>query len=326
MTKKQKTLDALTSVYPETLAIGELATQLEMSLEGAEQLLTELQNQKFPIRIQGHRASLSYPLLSRPIISRQLETDLLGASLQLHAALESTNTYAKENLDKLKNGEVILAHEQTAGKGRMGRNWSSPAGASISMSLVLKPDIPLEAIPLLTQLTAAALVNALGSWTDAKIKWPNDIIINKKKIAGILVETEFSGNSLQGIVIGIGINTNVNQTDIADDLQLKATSIKEALNRDIDPNKLVADFLNHFEAFYHDFLSSQRTEPFLSVCRNQSVLIGKNYWIIDADQRRKAHIETIDPSGGLVVRFLDTNETEILTSTAVSIRGDDTYV
>jgi len=326
MILKQTIIDALTAVHPHKIDRFELSRQQGLTLEETDRALLSLKTQKFPVIIEEDQVGLAYPLLSLPIISRNLETNVIGASLELYTALESTSAYAKENLSRLRNGKLILAHAQTAGKGRMGRSWDSPAGSSIAMSLVLKPDIKLEAIPLLTQLTAAALVKALEPWAEAEIKWPNDILLAKKKIAGILIETEFSGSSLQGIVVGIGINTNITQKDLPKDLQKKATSIKEAVNREIDPNLLVTDFLHQFESYYEDFIQSQRTAPFLSVCRSQSALIGKDYWIIDKKHQRKASIETIDPSGGLVVRYLDNNETETLTSSAVSIRGDDSYV
>lgn len=326
MTFKQDIIDALTLAYPQILTFENLASELMASQERVVQSVTELQEQNYPISTQGRDIHLAYPLLSVPAILKQLETDFIGKPVQLHARLDSTNSYAKENLTDLINGEIILAHEQTAGKGRLGRNWTSPAGASISLSLVLKSDIPFERIPLLTQLTAASLVKALDAWADVKIKWPNDIILNNKKIAGVLVETEFSGRSLKGIVIGIGINTNVDQMDIPEDLQSKATSIREEKAGEIDPNKLVARFLKHFENFYVAFLGSQHTEPFLSICREQSVLIGKDYWIIDKEQKRKASIRTIDPTGGLVVTYHDTNKTEVITSTDLSIRGEHTYV
>ncbi|MER2063154.1 MAG: biotin--[acetyl-CoA-carboxylase] ligase, partial [Alkalibacterium sp.] len=111
-----------------------------------------------------------------------------------------------------------------------------------------------------------------------------------------------------------------------DDLKNKATSIKEATGQEIDPNKLAGTFLNYFEKLYTDFLKSQQTEPFLSLCRKHSALIGKDYWIIDNDDKRKATIRTIDESGGLVVTYNDTNETETITSTALSIRGDESYL
>ncbi|SFB86940.1 BirA family transcriptional regulator, biotin operon repressor / biotin-[acetyl-CoA-carboxylase] ligase [Alkalibacterium subtropicum] len=326
MTFKQNIIDALTIAYPKTLTFENLARALMVDQAHVVQAVNELQQKNFPISAQGNVIHLAYPLLSVPAISKLLDTDFIGKPVQLHARLDSTNTYAKANLSDLKNGDVILAHEQTAGKGRLGRNWTSPAGASISMSLVLKPASPFERLSLLTQLTAAALIKALNDWGDVKIKWPNDIILNSRKIAGILIETEFSGSSLEGIIIGIGINTNVDQENIPQELQSKATSLKEGTNREIDPNTLVASFLTFFEKYYVDFLNSQRPAPFLSVCREQSILIGKNYWIIDTDRKRKAYIKTIDSTGGLVVTYLDTNKTEVITSTDLSIRGDDHYV
>ncbi|MFO8070208.1 MAG: biotin--[acetyl-CoA-carboxylase] ligase [Alkalibacterium sp.] len=326
MSLSQKIIDELTLAYPEKISYAQLIKKAETGKESVEQALNELSDQNYPICLNRNEIGLAYPLLSIRAIGEQLNTQFIGRHLHLHPSLKSTNDYAKEHLARLENGDVILAHEQTSGKGRLGRGWSSPAGKSISMSIVLKPTIQFKDISLLTQLTAAALVNALEDWIDVQIKWPNDIILNKKKISGILIETEFSGSILRGIIIGIGVNTNLEKNDIPKELQNKATSIKEYTKKVVDPNLLLARFFTSFERYYRAFLNSQQTDPFLAVCRDHSILLGNDFWIINHKIKRKALIQDIAPSGGLIVKYHDTDQTDIITSTELSIRGDGEYL
>lgn len=326
MSTTQRIINELTSVYPEGLTLDQFIQRTALKKDVVELALSELINQKYPISINGDKFGLTFPLLSPAAIAPLSKTQFIGKRIRLFPSLESTNNYAKENLASLENGEVILAHEQTSGKGRLGRSWSSPIGKSISMSIVLKPAIQPENISLLTQLSAAALVDALKEMNDVKIKWPNDLIMNRKKMAGILIETEFSGGTLKGIIIGIGINTNLESSDIPDGLQSIATSIKEQTKKVVNPNTLLARFFISFEHYYKPFVSTHLTEPFLSVCRDHSILIGNNYWVINDTEKRKAYINDISPSGGLVVTYHDTNQTAVITSTHLSIRGDAEYI
>lgn len=319
-------IHTLTKYYPESLKISSLAIALNSSEKLIYTNLQRLKKQRFPVIISGNSIRLTLPLLSSLSIKQELAAKKLGEKITLFDSLNSTNSYAKEHLHDLSHGGLILAHEQTVGKGRLGRVWSSPIGKSISMSLILKPKNHIRDVSLLTQLTAAALTEALKDKVEVQIKWPNDVLVNKKKVAGILTETEFSGGKLSGIVIGVGINTNLEYSDFPDELHNKADSIREIIGHPVDPNELIADFLNHFEALYDRFIQTGDANPFLAICRDHSVLIGREMWIEENSNRRKAFIETIDKNGALVVTFLDTNQTEAITSTHFSIRGEDSYV
>lgn len=326
MNAKESIIDILNALYPKTITITALAMELGTNKNNVESILKELMFTNYPIIKERQSYHLMHPILSLSAINKQLQTNNIGKSLYLYPSLVSTNTYAKNNLDKLDNGTVILAHEQTSGKGRLGRNWSSPMGGSLSMSVVIKPDIDFEKIPLLTQLTAASLLKALHSISGVKVKWPNDIILNQKKIAGILIETEFKNNSLSGIVIGIGLNTNLKKKDIPTELLDKASSIKIESKAACDPNELVGKFLTYFEHDYTQYLLSDDTEPFISMCRDKSILLDKDFWITIDDHSRKATVNTIDAFGNLVVTFHDTGEIKAISSSNISIRGDKTYI
>lgn len=319
-------IDKLQTAYPDIIEISDLIQASEESIETIQHGIQKLKQQGFPIVISGNQLTLDFPLLSKEELNKNLQTQELANEITVFDSIDSTNTYAKTHLSSIPHGSVFLAHEQVQGKGRLGRTWSSPAGKSMSISLVLKPSEILPDASLLTQLTAAALTKALEDEVSVQIKWPNDVLINKMKIAGILTEAEFSAGKLQGIIIGIGINTNLEKTDFSKELQHKATSLREQLGEKIDPNHLLTRFLSYFEKYYKNFIENNSTETFLSICKEHSILIGRKLWIHSNDTKRKALIRTIDSSGSLVVTYLDTKQTEKIISTNVSIRDENGYI
>lgn len=328
--RKFMLLDYLNKIYPHSETLQNLISITSSDLETLLVLIKELISEKMPVIQIRQEIRLLYPVLSIPAIKYGLNTHSLGKPLLLFQEIPSTNIYLKHNLNTLESGSLVLAHKQSQAKGRLGRAWSSPAGSTISMSLLLKPEKTKLNYALLTQLTAAAIVKTLALHnTTAEIKWPNDILVVRKKIAGILTETEYSGDTLEGIILGIGINTNMDDNDIPIDIRKKATSLKSVVGI-VDPNSLVSSFLNEFERLYDNWIMTHDSKPFLDICRNHSALIGGEYWIEEnkglESTRRKAKIETIDDLGALVVTYLDTLETSTLLSTNYSIRGNHGYI
>lgn len=319
-------IDALQTSPSNVLSFSELVEKCNASETIVQESLTRLINQGFPIKVNKNQLLLDFPLLSKKEILSNLETDSIAKQMTVFDSIDSTNTYAKSHLSSLSHGEVLLAHEQVQGRGRLGRFWSSPTGKSISMTLVLKPAELLTDASLLTQLTAASLVNALSETASLEIKWPNDVLLNRKKIAGILTEAEFSGSKLSGIIIGMGINTNIEKKDIPQDIMDKATSLRIETNETINPNSLLQSFFKHFENYYDAFTQNKQYEPFLEVCRKHSALIDRTMWLHDGNKRRQIFVETIDTNGGLVIKDCLTQKRETLTSTHFSIRGENGYI
>ena len=326
---KETILDYLNHCFPASVSYSELANQFSIDCQTVEQVIKEIVSDNMPVIVQSQFVRLINPILSRSAINSRLTTSFVGRATLMHQSVPSTNDWIKHQVKDLKEGTLVLAHQQYSGKGRLGRNWSSPAGKTVSMSLLLKPADQLLDYSLLTQLAAAALVSALEIYCEAKIKWPNDIIVQNKKVAGILTEAEYSGSFLEGIIIGIGINTNLEETDFSEELKLKAGSLK-VVRGTVDPNLIIARFAEKFEQLYTEWLTTHQSNHFLDSCRSHSALIGHTFWIIDthsADQNhRKALIQTINERGGLVVKYLDNSETEVLTSTHYSIRGEHGYL
>ena len=240
-------------------------------------------------------------------------------------SIDSTNSYAKKEIDRLKDGTVILAGRQTAGRGRRGRGWVSPEGTGIWMSLILKPDIPPREGIKMTQIAVAAVCKSIRELTklNALIKWPNDIVINGKKVCGILTEMAGELNKINYIVIGIGIN--VNMKDFPDEIKKYATSLFIEGNKKIDRKVLLINILKNFEDLYDAYIKDLSLDKTLSIVRNYSVMLGKNIRIIQGRSEKKGRAIHINEDGLLLIDLEDGSR-ELISSGEVSIRGEKGYV
>ncbi len=236
--------------------------------------------------------------------------------------VDSTNEYAKRVASEKPDGTIVLAENQYKGKGRLGREWRSLSGTGIWMSLILKPDIlPADAI-LITQVAAAAVVKGITSVLDCevKIKWPNDVVIRNKKVCGIL--TEFSGEieSINYIVVGIGINVNQHSKDFPDEIRDKATSIREYMGKDISRKRIVKETVKYFNQYYLEFLKDQSLKGIIDICKKYSATLHKEVRIIQNGHETIGRAVDLTDRGTLIVEDKKGAEIEII-SGEVSVRG-----
>jgi BirA family biotin operon repressor/biotin-[acetyl-CoA-carboxylase] ligase len=316
----------LKSDYPSFVSFDLVGKTLHIKTEEIKLLLNEANVQGYPIQTEEDRCRLTLPLVNKESVAENLLASAIGRSLEFFDRIDSTNTYALDNLQDLAHGSVILTDHQYRGKGRLGRSWHADLGKSVALSIVLKPYIDSQQAVLLTQLTAAALVKALEPDWSASIKWPNDVLIDGRKVAGILVESHFSGSELTGIVIGTGINTNLSREELPEDLKSKATSLAIEKNNVIDPNLIITSFLSWFDTFYTAWSESMDASPFISVCREKSGLIGKEIAVHHDQTSKSARVIDISNEGELVIRYRDTNEIDHLNSLNFSVRGQSGYL
>lgn len=184
--------------------------------------------------------------------------------------ITSTNQYIKEQYKNLEPFTIINANKQTNGRGRVDRKWESIEGKNLIFSIYLKPKILPEKLPLLSLLIGASIYNVLSKYINCLIKWPNDIIVNDKKIAGILVESIYS-NKLEALVAGIGIN--INQGQFSNDLKNKATSLFIETNTEYNKNIILDEFIKEFDLLYNDFIIGNN--QFVNVCKEHNYLLNK---------------------------------------------------
>lgn len=234
--------------------------------------------------------------------------------------LDSTNRYLKElAINHALEGTVIIAGRQSAGRGRLGRSFFSPESKGIYMSVLLCPDIPLERAVLITSMAAVAVARAIEHvcGVTAKIKWVNDIFLNKKKVCGILTEAGINAEqgTLDYAVLGIGVN--VGRMEFPEELNSIATSVTNECGFEVSKETLIDEILKELEQWYPTLVDGS----FLEESRKRSILLGKEILVID---------ETI-PEGSYPAKAVDINEfgnliierngsREILNSGEVSIR------
>ena len=245
---------------------------------------------------------------------------------------ESTNLTAKEageheDEKALSRGMLFVADKQTAGVGRRGRSWESPEGENIYMSLLLKPEIAPSKAPMLTLVMAVAVAEGLkqvcGSTENLQIKWPNDIILNKKKVCGILTEMALEGTKIKYVVIGVGIN--VNQKTFSRELEDKATSLSMEFSREFDRKMLISSVLEKFYEYYDGFLRAGDLSYLQETYNQMLVNRGTEVVIHEPGNEYEAVAMGINGQGELVVELADGSRQNIYAG-EVSVRGVYGYV
>lgn len=274
----------------------------------------------------GYRILSSPDILTYEEVEDYLTTESLGRKIYYYDSLDSTNKEAKKIAPLEDEGTLVIAEEQKEGKGRLGRSWISPKGKGIWMSIVLKPDLEPFKVGAITLLAAAALHKGLKNMgIDSEIKWPNDILIKGKKVSGILTEMSAELNMLNYIVMGMGINVNLDRDDIPEELKEKATSIKIDQEKEINRKELLANILNEFEKLYIPFRDHGNASEGIEICRKNSASIGKEVRITRANKERRGIALDIDSKGELIVEF-ENGDIENIFAGEVLVRGINGYI
>ena len=224
---------------------------------------------------KGYRLKLIPDIMDRVVLTNGLKTSIIGRNMECYQNLASTNARAKEMaLADAPEGTVIIAEEQSRGRGRLGRNWVSPAGKGVWMSVILKPRLSPEKAPRITIMTAVALVRALKQAAELEtgIKWPNDIVCNGKKLCGILTEIHAQPDIINYAVVGIGINVNLSVRDFPEDIRNIATSIKIEKGREFRRSDILQAVLENMEDMYLNYFDDDNFERLLQEYRDYSVV------------------------------------------------------
>lgn len=217
-----------------------------------------------------------YSTFDQSVFRQQLSTQWLGHAFSYFEELDSTNSYLKNvSAEEVTHGMVCLTDNQTKGRGQYERNWESESGRNLTFSLAFHPQTT-AGFHVLTLACALAIVNCIDDLLpDFKvcIKWPNDVMINQKKVAGLLTETMFSGNKLDRLIVGIGLN--VNQEAFSSEVSDSATSIAIEKGQAVEREKLLSELLSRIE--YNYSLWQRRQQDLLkSINRN---IIGYGEWV-----------------------------------------------
>ena len=189
-------------------------------------------------------------------ITKDLNTKFIGKNLYVYKEVASTNTVAKFlSMNNIENGSVVISERQTKAKGRSGKSWESPLGG-IWLSIILNPNVDYSKLPLITLATGVAVAKTLErvGIENPEIKWPNDIIINDKKVCGILTEAVTKFNTIENVIIGVGIDANLNLADFPEELQDGTTTLQIEFGRAGNENLLIGMFLEEFEKITNLFI------------------------------------------------------------------------
>ena len=250
---------------------------------------------------------LGYKLLEVPDkllpeeIAWQLRTEVIGKKIYSYQSLDSTNDTAYKLAEGgCPEGAIILAEEQKSGKGRMGRRWNSPGGFGIYLSCVLRPDIAPNEASKITLLAAISVARAIRNQTHLAclIRWPNDILVDSKKICGILTEMKAEQDNVAFLILGIGVNVNTPM----DLLPKGASSIKELLQDKVSRIELAKKILEELDFNYQVFMKDG-FEPFVGDWDAYSAINGKRVKLTCHDKAIEGIAQGIDDNGALIVRL-----------------------
>lgn len=235
--------------------------------------------------------------------------------------VDSTNRYAKQMAEEgAPEGTLALADAQTAGRGRFDRNWASPRGEAIYMSLILRPDIRMESASQLTLVMGLSVAEAIRDTLHlpAQIKWPNDVVIDGKKICGVLTEMSVDAGKIRYVVIGVGIN--VNNRHFPDALRATATSLYLENGKEEDRRRILQEVLSVFERNYQMFLKREDMRDLLE--RYQQLLVNRDREVKVMDGRGviEGTARGINEQGELLVEQKDGKILQIYAG-EVSVRG-----
>jgi BirA family transcriptional regulator, biotin operon repressor / biotin---[acetyl-CoA-carboxylase] ligase len=257
---KEALLHMLSVNEGEFVSGQEISDKLNCSRTAIWKHISELRKNGYAIEAvqkRGYRLLSSPDLVTAEEVSLYTGKGLFGKKITYVKSVNSTQEIA-HNLarDGAIEGSIVLADEQTGGRGRLGRPWQSPAGTGIWMSLILRPEIPLQKAPQLTLLIAVAASKAIEKVTglEAAIKWPNDLLINGKKTAGILTELQAEADSIHSVIVGIGMNVNQESKDFSEEIAQIATSLAIEGGQTYKRAEIIGALLQEIETLYHQYL------------------------------------------------------------------------
>lgn len=307
----------------------ELCNRFGVSRTAVWKAINQLKEAGYEIEAQqnkGYRLMAAPDLMTEAEIKSLMHTDWVAKEVLYFDTIDSTNTKAQELAEKgYPSGTLVVADKQESGKGRRGRSWVSPSGTGIFMTLMIKPDINPNNASMLTLVAALAVAKAITSVTgeEAMIKWPNDIVVNGKKVCGILTEMNAQFDYINHIVVGIGINVH-NESFPEEISQMASSLMIEAGGKRFHRAQIIAETMSYFEQYYDTFLKTQDLSALVREYDELLVNRNKSVRVLDPKEPFDGEAMGITPKGELIV---DTWESRKLVSSGeVSVRGIYGYV
>jgi len=308
MTVDSRILSALRSAGSESVSGAELSADLGITRAAIWARIEELRSLGYIIEASPHHG---YQLLEVPdvlhaddLLSLVKDTRVIGRDIRVFEETTSTNDVVERLArDGVREGVVVFAEKQTRGRGRLGRKWISPARKGLWLSVLLRPALSPQAATQLTVMAATALLRTIRRMTPLRpaIKWPNDILISGKKVAGVLTELSAELDRINHIVLGIGIDVNLSASDLPPDLREIATSLKIETGTEFRRADLAAELLQQLDRDYHLICRGE----FSKICdewQENCVTLGQRVKIRIGARIIAGHAEALDDNGALLLR------------------------
>ena len=286
----------------------EISRHLEVTRTAVWKRVKSLRHMGYEIeasRRLGYRLVRSPDLLAPSEILPILKTKGMGRRVRYFRTTDSTNAEAYQlALRGAKEGEIVLAESQEKGRGRIGRQWFSPAFLNLYLSVILRPNIPPHRASLLTLMAAVATADAIEEYAGLHptIKWPNDLLLNGRKIAGLLNEIHAETDRIHFVVLGIGVNLNVDRQRFPQMIRDRATSLKEEMGQKIARKAFLAILLKSLEKWYGVFPKDGGASV-LNAWRDRAQIAGKQVKISSFDEVIVGRAVDVDSEGALLVQM-----------------------
>jgi BirA family biotin operon repressor/biotin-[acetyl-CoA-carboxylase] ligase len=308
MSQRKRTVIDILRESPDFVSGEAISDTLGISRNAVHKHVKSLRSRGYRIlgvSRRGYKLEEEPSRLVMPLVAELTGSSMFGHHFRYYDEIESTNNEAKSLAAAgAPEGTVVIAECQTAGKGRLGRRWTSPAGKGLLFSVILRPSLPLSQAHLLTLVAATAASRGIESQTSlaVQIKWPNDLFVHDKKVGGILLESSGEQDIVEWIVIGIGVNVNTEYGELPVALRRTAVSLKMAGGEAVDRSELLAILLLSLEKAYVEAVQHGFERP-LREFRERDYLLNKSVSVQTREGPVVGHATGIDEHGALLVQL-----------------------
>jgi BirA family biotin operon repressor/biotin-[acetyl-CoA-carboxylase] ligase len=303
---------------------AELASAMGVSRTAVWKHVKSLEQEGYGIEAvpsKGYRLLSAPDLIVPGEVQRELRTKTIGRAIVHRIETGSTNGLAMElALQGAAEGTAVVAEAQTAGKGRRGRSWVSPRG-NLYLSVVLRPAVPVYKAPLITLMGAVAVASAIRKHlgVPAAIKWPNDILISGKKVCGLLTEMSAEPDRIRHIVLGIGVNVNMDLRVLPSDIRSRSTTLAAEAGRSIDRTKLLKALLTELDHWYRCFL--RKEADVIVAWQELNETIGKRVAVSGAGDILEGKAAGVDAEGRLILQLDDGTVRQVAAGDVTIVKG-----
>ncbi|MCD4687883.1 MAG: biotin--[acetyl-CoA-carboxylase] ligase [Desulfuromonadaceae bacterium] len=275
------------------------------------------------VTARGYRLRTAPDLLLPAELQDGLQAEIVGREIVYFADTDSTNDRAHALAkDGAVEGTVVIAEAQQAGKGRLGRRWTSPAGVNLYASIILRPPIAPRHAPQLTFLSAAAVAWAIAEITGLTptVKWPNDVLLDGCKVSGLLNELDAETERIHYLILGVGVNINMQAEQFPDDLRYPASSLAMASGREISRLRFTRTLLEQLDRLYRQY-QREGFEPIMQAWQEYFVLTGQLVEVDCQGRLLRGQVVGLDEDGALLLKLADGRQERVLAGDVRPLTG-----